>query len=354
MDNERKIVSVIGTRPNIIKMAPLHKELLARGHKHVIVHTGQHYDNNMSKDLFTEFDLPEPDYELGVKSGHLTTRLSNMLMPITDILAVELPDWVLVYGDTLSSLAGGLASVQNRFKTAHVEAGIRNDNMLITEHFDRVILDRICQLNFCATELDYLTLRNECIGKTARQVGDVMYDLFLAMGKTTSNHNLEDRVLMTLHRPENVDDPARLQTILDMIGDSQSKVIWPIHPRAKLNLKRYNIRVPANLELTEPRNYHDMAYLLQNCHLVITDSGGLQKEAYWAKKPCIVVFNDVVWHGIFQTGNQAVVKNLADLPGLILSFRGTIHYPNLFGDGTACKQIVDELEKEYSDSVWES
>lgn len=336
-----KLLSIIGTRPNIIKLAPVHKAIVKNKHQHIILHTGQHYDDTMSKNLFEDLELPEPDYNLGIGPGSLSTKLSSMISTITDILCKELPDMVIVYGDVVSSLAGAIASVQNHFPVAHIEAGIRNNDMKITEHFNRVIIDRISQLNFCATVTDHNNLINENLQNTSKLVGDVMKDLFLMHStKSKSNH-----VLLTLHRPENVDDRDKFESIIKAIEQIDKKVIWPIHHRARGALARYGMTVNGNIKLIEPQSYTDMCKLMFESSLVITDSGGVPKEAYWAKKPCIILFDDIAWPDIFATENQIIMRgNYGDISGLVDNFKGSMLHPNLFGEGDAADCIIKIIE----------
>jgi len=336
-----KLLSIIGTRPNIIKLAPVHKAIVKNDHCHVILHTGQHYDDTMSKNMFDDLELPEPDYNLGIGPGSLSTKLSSMISPITDILCKELPDMVIVYGDVVSSLAGALAAVQNHFPVAHVEAGIRNNNMKITEHFNRVIIDRISQLNFCATVTDHNNLINENLMDTSKLVGDVMKDLFLMKAPFTRT----DHILLTIHRPENVDDRDKFESIIKALEQIDSKVIWPIHHRSRSALARYGMTVNGNIELIEPQTYNNMCKLIYESSMVITDSGGIPKEAYWAHKPCIILFDDIAWPEIFETGNQIIVRgDYQNIPELIENFPGSMRHPNLFGDGDAAECIIKIIE----------
>jgi len=335
-----KFISIIGTRPNIIKLAPMHKAIVNAGHTHIIIHTGQHYSDTMSRSLMVAFGLPEPDYELGLHGGWLTGMLSSMLQPIGDILNKELPDMVFVYGDVVSSLAGALSSVQNQHPVSHIEAGTRNHDMRITEHFNRVLIDRVSQLNFCSTIDDHSNLVDEGMVNKSFLVGDVMKDVFLSM--PTKKQCNTDYILLTMHRPENVDEKTKLMKIFDNLGKVDSKIVFPAHPRTWARIKRFGIDIPDNIDVIEPTNYKQMCDLIFNSRLVITDSGGLQKEAYWAYKPCVVLFDGVTWPGIFHSGNQAIVResDYSNLPVLCSEFLGSINHPNLFGDGHASEKIV--------------
>ena len=339
-----KFISIVGTRPNIIKLAPMHQAITDNGHEHVILHTGQHYDDNMSSNLFKELKLPEPDYNLGLGSGWLSQQFASGVCPIADILNAENPDMTLIYGDVVSSLAGAIASVQNHHPIAHIEAGIRNNSMLITEHFNRIIIDRIAQLNFCVSQTDYENLQAEDLGRTAHIVGDVMKDLSLTAPMPKGNRET-GHILLTLHRPENVDDPKKFHRILQALEKIGRKVVWPIHPRSRHALAKLGVTPNGKIELIEPQSYTEMTVLLRDCSMVITDSGGLQKEAYWAHKPCIVVYDDIVWPEIFETGNQCIVRdNFEDIPELVREFSGSIKHPTLFGAGDASQRIVKIIE----------
>lgn len=336
-----KLISIVGTRPNFTKLAPLAKALKKTKHKHLILHTGQHYDNNMSQLFFDELGIPRPDYGLDSGSGCLTDRLADMLVPVSDILCSELPDLVLVYGDCNSTLAGALASVQNKFPIAHIESGIRNNSLLIPEMLNRIIVDRISSINLCSCEQDILNLKRENIN--GHLVGDLMKDQLMQQlgdnNPVTGNYHV-----LTMHRPRNVDDEKILMKILRAIVRSDKTVYWPTHPRARKMLK--NIKGLGNkIRIVEPKGYPEFIEMMRHADKIITDSGGVQKEAYWLKKPCIVLYDETPWPQIFETGNMVLVSGEGDrLEWALNEFQGTMRFPNIFGDGHAADKMIDVID----------
>jgi len=334
-----KVVSVVGTRPNFMKLAPLARALKNTKHTHVILHTGQHYDKSMSGSFFSGLDIPEPDYNLDTGSGCLTDRLADMIVLIMDVLCSELPDLVLVYGDCNSTLAGALAAVQNKFPVMHIEGGIRNNSLLVPETLNRLIVDRISCLNLCACQHDLDNILRDNMNGVL--VGDLMMDQFLLDDTGWSESGY---ALLTLHRPSNVDNEHRFKRILSEIGKSGKRILWPTHPR--VSSKYGNLPLPENIDVILPQPYNDMMSLVKGSDIVITDSGGLQKEAYWAHKPCIVILDDATWPQIRETDNQSFIddSNIQYLPELINNFKGSNNHPNIFGDGNAAARIVEVID----------
>jgi UDP-GlcNAc3NAcA epimerase len=306
-----KIVSVVGARPQFIKTAPVSRILRSRGLTEVLVHTGQHYDRNMSALFFEELGIPDPDFNLGVGSGSHGRQTGQMLMRIEEVLLQERPDWVLVYGDTNSTLAGALAAVKLRIPVAHVEAGLRSFNREMPEEHNRVLTDHVADLLFCPTRTAVDHLSAEGVTQGVHLTGDVMYDAVLfnsdlaesrsdvlsRLGLTSSRY-----LLATVHRPQNTDDPGPLSAILTAFGELGETVVFPAHPRTKVSLARFDLPVPANVHLVDAVGYLDMLVLEKHARLIMTDSGGVQKEAYFFAVPCVTLRDETEWVETVRAG----------------------------------------------------
>ena len=358
-----KIVTVVGARPQFVKASVVSQALRRRTGVHeVLLHTGQHYDDKLSQIFFDELRIPAPDYHLGAGSGNHGAQTAKMLAGIEEVLLNERPDWVLVYGDTNSTLAGALAAAKLHIPVAHVEAGLRSYNRRMPEEINRVLTDHAADLLLAPTRTAQEILQREGIDPTrVRYVGDVMYDVALAFGKLAAERSailqqleLQPRgyVLATVHRPDNTDDPQRLATIaaaLDQLA-LEIPVVLPIHPRTKKMLAQ----LPANLlpggvqrvRLIEPVGYLDMARLEANARLVVTDSGGVQKEAYFHGVPCLTLRGETEWVELVESGGQRlhvptdVDSTLAAVQAVLAEpFRDTRNL-ELFGDGQAAEHIA--------------
>lgn len=344
------LASVIGTRPNIIKLAAMHDEIVNRGHKHIVIYTGQHYDANMSTDFFKEFGLPQPDYQVEI-SGHsswTTSQLSSMLEPIGKILMNVKPDLVLIYGDTISSLAGALAAALNKFDVAHIEAGVRNSSLKMIENLDRILIDKLSIHNFCVSRIDYENLVREGQKEFSYLVGDVMKDLYLDCEKEIGTPKMSNYILCTLHRAENVDDKPQLERIMNILRNCGQKVIWPMHPRTAKMITHYEIPLSSNLVIQPPITYKDLMRLVKGASLVMTDSGGLQKEAYWAKKPCLVLWDTPIWPEIYETGYQELTTDMDKAAKLLNGWEvNPDNYDRyLYGHGDTRELIMNIIERE--------
>lgn len=313
-----KIVSIIGARPQFIKCAPVSRELRHTAHE-IIIHTGQHYDDSMSGVFFRDLCLPEPDYHLGVGSGAHGQQTGDMLKKIEEVLVAEKPECVVVYGDTNSTLAGGLAAAKLHIPVVHVEAGLRSFNRRMPEEINRVMTDHLSDLLMCPTETAVRNLRREGITRGVHLVGDVMYDALLdnieiAKQVSTILDRLRVRpqqfLLATVHRAENTDQPQRLEGIVKAflaLAKSGQTVVFPAHPRTKKQLEQLSCDWTDRLILTDPVSYLDMVLLESEARVILTDSGGIQKEAWWLRVPCITLRDETEWVETVECGWNRLV-----------------------------------------------
>lgn len=311
----KKIISILGARPQFIKAAVLSRIIREKNEfEEVIVHTGQHFDANMSDVFFEEMEIPRPKYNLDIHSLTHGAMTGQMLEKIEAILIEESPDAVVVYGDTNSTLAGALAAKKLGLKLVHVEAGLRSFNMAMPEEVNRILTDRISDLLLCPTGMAMVNLRAEGFDHfpcKVVQCGDIMKDSVQYYGQLSSSRsgiirklNLQDKcfVLATLHRQENTEDPLKLNSIIGALNalTEDCEVILPLHPRTKGALGQFSIDFKGTL--IDPLGYFDMLEILKHCRMVVTDSGGLQKEAFFNKKPCIIVRDETEWVELIEHG----------------------------------------------------
>jgi len=304
-----QIVTIVGARPQFIKAAVLSREL-RKEHTEILVHTGQHYDQNMSEIFFEELGIPAPDFNLGIGSGPHGKQTGEMLAAIEGVLLKERPDWVLVYGDTNSTLAGALAAVKLHIRVAHVEAGLRSFNRRMPEEINRVLTDHASDLLLCPTQTAVENLQNEGIARGVHLVGDVMYDALVWAAAQEKEPSILDTLdlepgkylLATVHRAENTDDPERLAGILAAFGQVRETLVWPVHPRTRLKLQELNWQPAGHVKLIEPLGYLNMAQLEKHARIILTDSGGIQKEACWLGVPCITLRDETEWVETVQSG----------------------------------------------------
>ncbi len=344
-----KIVSIIGARPQFIKAAVVSKEFLKRdGIEEILVHTGQHYDENMSKVFFDELEIPKPDYNLGVGSASHAVQTGEMLMKIEKVLLDEKPDWVLVYGDTNSTIAGALAATKLHIKIAHVEAGLRSFNKLMPEEINRITTDRISDLLLVPSQNALTLLEKEGLAENSLFVGDVMFDSILFYQKMaeekSSLQNITDEkdfYLATVHRAENTDDKERLQNIFSAFSEMDKPVILPLHPRTRSKLE--GIDYNDNVKIIEPVSYLEMILLLKNSSKVLTDSGGLQKEAYFMQKPCVTLRDETEWIETLNGNWNFIVGTDKDLILEKIAVNVFDKQGNYYGDGKAGEKIVNAL-----------
>ncbi len=353
-----KIITVIGARPQFIKAAALSREFAKHEHiEEIIVHTGQHFDANMSEVFFEEMEIPKPSYNLEINSLSHGAMTGRMIEGIEEILLNEKPDLLLVYGDTNSTIAGALAAKKLHIKVAHVEAGLRSFNMEMPEEINRILTDRISDYLFCPTDSAVNNLKKEgydSLDATIVRTGDVMQDaaLFYAQKskeKSTiiSQLGLQKFALATLHRAENTDSKERLSQLvegLNEIHETICPVVLPLHPRTKAKLAAHGLEL--KVKLIDPVGYFDMIELLKNCALVMTDSGGLQKEAFFFRKNCVTMRDQTEWVELIENGVNVLIG--ADKKKLVESTRTMLNKSsnfdvNLYGNGNASVHIVTEL-----------
>lgn len=353
-----KIVTVVGARPQFVKAAPV-STALRQHHTEVLVHTGQHYDREMSDLFFEELAIPRPDHELGVGSGAHGWQTGQMLIRIEAVLQAERPDGMLVYGDTNSTLAGALAAAKLGIPVAHVEAGLRSFNRAMPEEHNRVLADHCADLLFCPTQTAVDLLHAEGITRGVHLVGDVMVDAALqfaevARGRSTILKKLgltpKTYALATLHRPYNTDDPARLREVLMALDTLDMPVVFPLHPRTRARLADMNNLQPStfNLRPIDPVGYLDMLTLEQSAALILTDSGGVQKEAYFFAVPCITLRPETEWVETVAAGwNRLAWGDAAAVVAAAQRPWPAEPPPPAFGDGHAAEKIVRVLEAEW-------
>lgn len=349
-----KVATIVGARPQFIKAAPLSR-VLRQHHQEILVHTGQHYDDNMSAVFFDELEIPPPDYNLGIGSGLHGAQTGAMLSAIEQVLLREQPDWVLIYGDTNSSLAGALAAAKLDQRVAHVEAGLRSFNRRMPEELNRIVADHLSTLLLCPSQTAIDNLANEGIRAGVHLVGDVMADaLAFAVDRAASRSNILERLkvtergylLATVHRPENTDDEPRLRSILAAFSEIEETIIFPVHPRTRKVMEGADLAKPSgNLRLIDPVGYLDMVRLEGSARMILTDSGGMQKEAYWLSVPCVTLRDQTEWVETVQTGwNQVVGADRQRIVQAVQSFVRPVDHPQLYVDGSAAQKCVSYLE----------
>ncbi|MFA0736799.1 MAG: hypothetical protein OGMRLDGQ_003299 [Candidatus Fervidibacter sp.] len=357
-----KIVDIVGARPQFIKLAPILRAIVKHNQKRpecpiqeFLVHTGQHYDYEMSQVFFDELGLKSPDYHLGVGSGSHGYQTGEMLKRIEEVLIKEKPDMVMVYGDTNTTLAGALAAAKLHIPVAHVEAGLRSFNREMPEEINRVLTDHISDFLFCPTQTAVENLRREGIEKGVYLVGDVMYDavllyLDLAEKKSEIMERLELKpksyALVTVHRAENTDQPERLKAIfegLESVAKEGLPVVLPLHPRTRKQLNTLGIH-PKEVQVLDPVSYLDMLVLEKNARVILTDSGGVQKEAFFFRVPCVTLREETEWVETVETGwNTLVGCDSERIVRTALETRPGIESVWPYGDGQATEKIVSAI-----------
>ena len=375
-----KILTILGARPQFIKAGSISREIAKyKEIEEIIVHTGQHYDANMSDIFFDEMQIPKPNYFLGIGGKSHGAMTGQMIEKIEEVALKEKPDWIMVYGDTNSTLAGAIVASKLHIKLAHIEAGLRSFNMKMPEEVNRILTDRVSNILFCPTDTAMKNLkaegfeveeegrsektegRNSCFGRVVK-VGDVMQDgamFYKNISTKPSTFNLQPSnfILCTIHRAENTDNETRLRNIFEALNEiaKEKQIILPLHPRTKKlleNLQTKNQKLlTKNLTIIDPVGYLEMVWLIDNCDLVMTDSGGLQKEAYFFQKQCITLRDETEWVELVECGANTLVG--ADKEKIVSSYKLLVSSENsknyklwtkdLYGAGKASENIIKEL-----------
>jgi len=345
-------MTIVGARPQFIKAAPVSR-VLRRQHDEFLLHTGQHYDDEMSDLFFRQLQIQAPDQNLEVGSGRHGAQTGAMLAGIESVAMDQRPDWLIVYGDTNSTLAAALVGAKLHIPVAHVEAGLRSFDRRMPEEVNRVVADHVATLLLCPTETAVRNLEREGITSGVSMVGDVMFDAFQQNVQVAQKSSgiLADLGLapngyhlLTVHRAENVDQPDLLEAILRGVADSGRRVIFPVHPRTRAVLKSTALTVPGNVTLIDPVGYLEILVLEENAEAIVTDSGGVQKEAYFAGRPCITLRTTTEWTETVEAGwNVLVGTDSAVIARAMREFRPEGPRPKLFGDGHAAERVVEAL-----------
>jgi len=346
------VLTVVGARPQFIKAAAV-SPLLRRDHREWLLHTGQHYDFAMSEAFFRELEIPSPDESLGVGSGTHAEQTARMLVGIEAAVVRQRPDAVMVYGDTNSTLAGALAAAKLQVPVAPVEAGLRSFNGGMPEEINRVIADRMSAVLFCPSDAAVANLAAEGIRTGVHLVGDVMADVLGQWSKRARERSAvleqldlreKEYLLATIHRAQNTDDSERLSGVFAALGCTGETVILPLHPRTRKALAEAAIDVPRNVRVIDPAPYTDMLRLEQAARLILTDSGGVQKEAYWLGVPCVTLRDETEWTETVQTGwNILAGSDTERIVSAVRNFSPAEPRAPLYGDGHAAERIVQIL-----------
>jgi UDP-GlcNAc3NAcA epimerase len=350
-----KIVTIVGARPQFIKAGPVSR-LLRKQHIEVLVHTGQHYDNDMSAIFFDELNIPAPDYDLGIGSGSQGAQTGAMLTRIEQVLLSEQPDWVLIYGDTNSTLAGALAAAKLHIKVAHIEAGLRSFNRMMPEEINRIVADHVSDLLFCPSITAVNNLADEGIIRGVHMVGDVMSDaLAYAVERSESCSDILARLeimsrcylLATVHRPENTDNLPRLLSILSAFNEIEEPIVFPVHPRTRKAIEKARINLHSrNPRFIEPVGHLDMVQLERSARMILTDSGGMQKEAYWLGVPCVTMRDQTEWVETVEAGwNVIVGADKQRIMEAVKSFAPSGLRTLLYGDGHTAEKMEQILSR---------
>jgi UDP-N-acetylglucosamine 2-epimerase len=349
-----KISHIVGARPQFIKAAMVSKAW-NNGSSEAILHTGQHYDENMSRLFFVELGLPEPAINLDAGSGTHAEQTSRMLVGIEHFALEYRPDWMLVYGDTNSTLAGALCAAKLGIPVAHVEAGLRSFNRSMPEEINRIVADRLSDLLFCPTEQAVINLSHEGLTAGVFNVGDVMADgLFYFLRQASEKSHVMETLgiqpgnyaLATIHRAGNVDDAGHLSSILAGLEHTNFPIIFPVHPHTRNSLKEFNLSLPANVYAVEPLGYLDMLMLMKHADCILTDSGGIQKEAYLLGTRCITLRDETEWVETVSAGwNCLTGSDSVKITRQFMNFRPSGGRPDIYGDGHAADKIIEILKK---------
>jgi UDP-GlcNAc3NAcA epimerase len=347
-----KILSIVGARPQFIKAGPFVRAVRA-AHTSVLVHTGQHYDDNMSEIFFQELELAAPDFHLGVGSGPHGAQTAAMLAGLEGVIVEVAPDWVVIFGDTNSTLAGALAAAKLGVPVAHVEAGLRSFNRRMPEEINRVVADHLSDVLFCPSETAVRHLAAEGRTRGVYATGDVMREAHRdAAVRAARDSRVLERLglsaqkylLATVHRAENTDDHARLAGILRAFGALEETVVFPVHPRTRAALNAVNGALPRNVRLIDPVGYLDIARLQLGARAILTDSGGLQKEAYWSGVPCITLRDETEWTETVDAGWNVLVGADTDrIVAAVKTFAPPVARPDLYDEQRPSARMIELL-----------
>jgi UDP-N-acetylglucosamine 2-epimerase (non-hydrolysing) len=350
-----KVASIVGVRPQFVKASVVSKELRKK-HEEILIHTGQHYDYEMNTVFFDELNVPKPEYCLGIGSGSHGYQTGEMLKEIEKVLIEEKPDLVLTYGDTNSTLAGALAASKLHIKSAHIESGLRSFDKSMPEEVNRVLTDHCSDILFCPTKNAVKNLKREGITSNVHLTGDVMADSLLynrEIAKSRSNIlkildlNTKDYFVATIHRSSNTDNKENLKNIVDAFSEINETIVFPLHPRTKKLLKKYGLydKLKSSVKLIEPLGFLDFIKLMSHAKMILTDSGGIQKEAYILKVPCITLRENTEWVETIEDGwNVLVGSNKDKIVETVNEFKPSFEiYRNIFGSGDASKNIVSVI-----------
>lgn len=350
-------MSIAGARPQYIKATAISKALLEAGHKELLVNTGQHYDYAMSKVFFDEMEIPQVNINLNVGSDSHARQTARMLISLEDVMLKHQPDVVIVHGDTNTTLAGALAACKLQIPVAHNEAGLRSFNRTMPEEHNRVLTDHCSDFLFCPTQTAVEQLALEGVEKNVHMVGDVMFDTALAYREISDRNSTIIRdmhltpggyLLVTVHRSYNTDVPERLSSIFRALGDTGEKVVFPIHPRTAKYLQSWGIESASNVQMIEPVGYLDMIALERHAKMILTDSGGVQKEAYFYRVPCVTLRPETEWVETVANGWNCLVD--ADSEKILSAVQNrwwSQTQEPIFGDGKAAQKIVRILESAF-------
>lgn len=349
-----KIAQIVGARPQFVKLAPLSR-LIRQHHDEFIIHSGQHYDTQMDEVFFREMRIPKPDVNLNAGSGSQGAQTARILEGIESVLLKHAPDIVIVYGDTNTTLAGALAAAKLGIITAHVEAGLRSYNRAMPEEINRVVADHISDILLCPTLTAMKNARWEGLQDKSQLVGDIMTDS-LGMGLELATESVSviqdlglaesEYYLLTLHRPYNVDDPSSLSRILSALDNLGKKIIFPVHPRTRKILETSDQARLQNIEMTSPQSYLSFISLMSAADKVLTDSGGIQKEAYILGKPCVTLRSETEWIETVASGwNLLLPVDSPSFPEAIERFLVPREHPEIFGSNVASKilRILEQI-----------
>ncbi|MHC4437165.1 MAG: non-hydrolyzing UDP-N-acetylglucosamine 2-epimerase [Planctomycetota bacterium] len=355
MIGKTTLVNIVGARPQFIKVKPVIEELEEKQIEHLLIHTGQHYDYTMSQVIFDDLNIPAPDYDLGIGSHIHGKQTALMLERIEEVLLETRPKIVVVYGDTNSTLAGALAAAKLHIPVAHIEAGLRSFNRKMPEEINRVLTDHVSSFLFCPTKTAVDNLKKEGIVKEVYLAGDVMYDVFLDSEKLIEKRTIlsklklkpKEYLLLTIHRQENTDNPENLKSILTAAAKTGKNIVSPVHPRTKKAIQKMKLETFENLSFIEPVGYLDMLSLEKHAGMILTDSGGVQKEAFWCGVPCITLRNETEWIETAEDGwNILVGCNEKKIIKSVRTFSPRHKQHKHFGDGKTAKRIVGMLIKQ--------